>query len=168
MPRLIWFRNDLRVVDNPALQAAADNCKDGLIGAFLLTPGQWKRHGWGSPRVSFILEHLRTLQNELHTLGIPLLLRTAEFNEDVPNTLVELMKEYECSHVHSGLEFGVDETKRDRLVADTMREHGFQLHVHHDQTVVPSTATSLISPEPPTEPIVFPFGSRYTPDNRAE
>ena len=137
MPRLIWFRNDLRVLDNPALQEASRLTDDGLIGVFILNPGQWKQHGWGSARVSFILEHLRTLQHDLEQHGIPLLLRTADMGSDVPATLLELMNEHGCTHLHAGVEFGVDESKRDHAVAELMRNNGLQAHIHHDQTVVP-------------------------------
>jgi deoxyribodipyrimidine photo-lyase len=139
MPRLIWFRNDLRVLDNSTVQEATRHSNDGIIGVFLLSPRQWKQHGWGPARVSFILEHLRLLSNDLHALGIPLLMRTIESHEDAPDTVLAVMREHHCQHVHAGIEFGLDEHRRDLAAARRLQSEGMELHLHHDQTVMPCT-----------------------------
>lgn len=71
-PSIVWFRQDLRLTDNPALTAAAE-CGP-IIPVFILddeTPGAWKIGGAGR----WWLHHsLKSLSEELARLGAPLLL----------------------------------------------------------------------------------------------
>ena len=43
MRSVCWFRNDLRVEDNPALYNACLTSKS-VIGIFIVTQSQWKEH----------------------------------------------------------------------------------------------------------------------------
>ena len=43
-PQLVWFRQDLRTADQPALRAAAE--RGPTVGLYVLddeTPGKWKQ-----------------------------------------------------------------------------------------------------------------------------
>jgi deoxyribodipyrimidine photo-lyase len=45
-PQLVWFRQDLRTADQPALRAAAE--RGPVVGLYVLddeTPGKWKLGG---------------------------------------------------------------------------------------------------------------------------
>ena len=54
MTQLVWFRNDLRLADNPALTAACQ--QDAPVRAlFLITPGQWRQHDWSPAKVQLLL-----------------------------------------------------------------------------------------------------------------
>ena len=66
MTQLVWFRNDLRLADNPALTAA---CQSGepVRACFVVTPQQWQEHDWSAARVRFVLEHANALARELAT-----------------------------------------------------------------------------------------------------
>lgn len=72
-PVLLWFRQDLRLSDNPALVAAAR--KGPVIPVYILddeAPGQWKRGGasrW------WLHNSLTTLDADLQKLGSKLILR---------------------------------------------------------------------------------------------
>ena len=72
-PSIVWFRDDLRVRDNPALRAAVDD--GAAVALFVLdeeSPGI-RPHG-GAAR--WWLHHsLVALRKDLDALGIPLLLR---------------------------------------------------------------------------------------------
>ena len=55
---IIWFRNDLRVADNTALNAAALDAtseQGALIALFVITRGQWQKHHMGLAKQDFIL-----------------------------------------------------------------------------------------------------------------
>ena len=69
MTQLVWFRNDLRLADNPALTAA---CQSGepVRACFVVTPQQWQEHDWSAARVRFVLEHANALARELAELGV--------------------------------------------------------------------------------------------------
>ncbi len=72
MKSLVWFRRDLRVRDNPALHAATHSDTAGVIGLFIVTPGQWQAHDDAACKVKFWLDNLSALSSELARLNIPL------------------------------------------------------------------------------------------------
>lgn len=79
-PIIVWFRQDLRVSDNPALLAAAQKGQP-VIPLYILddeTPGEWKPGG----AARWWLHHsLEALQQSLSKLGAPLILRTGNAKE---------------------------------------------------------------------------------------
>jgi deoxyribodipyrimidine photo-lyase len=72
-PQLVWFRQDLRVIDQPALKAAAE--RGPVVGLYVLdeeTPGEWTLGGASR----WWLHHsLAALGRELEKLGSALILR---------------------------------------------------------------------------------------------
>jgi deoxyribodipyrimidine photo-lyase len=137
MPRLVWFRNDLRTLENPALDAAAMSTEASVLGVCFLSPTQWKLHGWGTPRVSFMLEHLRLVRRELEHMGIPLLIQTVESYSDIPTAILDLMKIHGCTKLDANIEYGLDEQRRDAAVLHTLRSSNMELTLHEDQTIIP-------------------------------
>ena len=135
MPDLMWFRSDLRTIDNAALNAAASGDEHSVIGIFVCTPGTWIRHDWGAPRVTLILESLRVLRQELERLNIPLLIRIAETDLEAVDIVTDVASAHGCLNVHANREFGVDEIRRDRLAASWMAERQIRFVSHHDQIV---------------------------------
>ncbi len=135
MPELMWFRNDLRTIDNPALNAAAAGDTGSAIGIFVCTPGTWHRHDWGAPRVTLILESLRVLRQELERLNIPLLIRIAETDMEAIDIVTDVASAHGCETVHANMEFGVDETRRDRLAESWMADRRIRFVPHQDQIV---------------------------------
>jgi deoxyribodipyrimidine photo-lyase len=82
-PSLLWFRQDLRLADNPALIAAAE--RDGpVVAAYVLdddAPGKWKMGGASR----WWLHHsLKSLAADLTRLGIPLVLRRGPAKAVIP------------------------------------------------------------------------------------
>ncbi|WP_300974188.1 deoxyribodipyrimidine photo-lyase [Sphingomonas sp. LHG3406-1] len=72
-PQLVWFRQDLRIADQPALRAAAE--RGPVVGLYVLddeTPGPWKLGGASR----WWLHHsLAALARDLEALGTRLILR---------------------------------------------------------------------------------------------
>jgi deoxyribodipyrimidine photo-lyase len=68
---LVWFRNDLRVNDNPALFHA---CDDGqpVVAIYIATPEQWQRHDEAPIKRDFWRRNLVALREQLATLNIEL------------------------------------------------------------------------------------------------
>ncbi|MEO3940465.1 deoxyribodipyrimidine photo-lyase [Paenarthrobacter nicotinovorans] len=87
-PSIVWFRDDLRVADNPALRAAVDDGE--AVALFVLdeeSPGI-RAHG-GAAR--WWLHHsLTALREDLDKLGIPLLLRRGPAADIVQKTATTL------------------------------------------------------------------------------
>ncbi|MGB2080080.1 MAG: deoxyribodipyrimidine photo-lyase, partial [Vibrio sp.] len=61
---LIWFRNDLRIDDNPALNAALTSCHS-CCAVYISTPKQWQRHGMAHIKADLINRHLKLLNQQL-------------------------------------------------------------------------------------------------------
>src|SRR4051812_8348071 len=69
-----WFRRDLRLTDNTALEAARTG-SDQVVPVYILS--QWKgHHQWtGAPRQEFLCGSLRSLAANLATKGSRLIIR---------------------------------------------------------------------------------------------
>ncbi|WP_148861884.1 deoxyribodipyrimidine photo-lyase [Marinobacter fonticola] len=136
MPQLIWFRNDLRVADNPALVAACSE-DDTVEACFILTPGQWQAHDWSPSRVNLVLNHVEDLGRKLATLGMPLHILQADRFSDSLDVLEKLTQERKVSAVHINEEYGVNERRRDKSAYQRLEKHNVVLHKYRDQTVAP-------------------------------
>ena len=82
MKSIIWFRNDLRIDDNPAMRAAcADSTEVHAI--FLYSQGQLEDHNEANVKLDFLIENLKCLSNLLKELNIPLsIIDSKGFDED--------------------------------------------------------------------------------------
>lgn len=74
---IVWFKNDLRIADNPALQKAiAEN--ESVVGVYCFDPKQYASTVYGFKktahfRAKFTIESVQELRANLATLGITLL-----------------------------------------------------------------------------------------------
>jgi deoxyribodipyrimidine photo-lyase len=88
-PVVLWFRQDLRLSDNPALRAAAEGGRP-LVAVYVLddeTPGQWRAQGAGR----WWLHHsLTALAETLAAGGVPLVLRRGRAAERVASLATEI------------------------------------------------------------------------------
>lgn len=77
-----WFRRDLRLTDNPALQHAAHG-SDQVIPVYILS--DWKKHhGWTGPaRQQFLCGCLESLAKNLETLDTRLILRCGQADKEL-------------------------------------------------------------------------------------
>ncbi|MEO0512739.1 MAG: deoxyribodipyrimidine photo-lyase [Planctomycetota bacterium] len=133
---LVWFRSDLRVEDHAALHAACeDPPKAGVVAAYAITPGQWKEHHWGDPKIDFIRRALVELQKQLAGLNIPLKLVHADTFDDVPAALLALAQDTACTELHFGREHEHNERKRDQATEDAFENAGLAVHTHNTKTL---------------------------------
>lgn len=91
MNTLVWFRNDLRVSDNQSLSLACK--KEKVIAVYCLDPELLAKGPYGfrrmeKYRVKFLLESLQTLQQNLLSLNITLLI-CLEKPKDILPSLIE-------------------------------------------------------------------------------
>lgn len=137
MRSLVWFRSDLRVRDNRALHHACREADDGVVGVFLLAPGQWRRHRWAGCKVEFVLRTLASLGERLEELNIPLIVATADRFAEAPTELLKIAQRAKCGSVHFNREYEIDEARRDEAAARVLEGAGVRVHPHHDQLIVP-------------------------------
>ena len=74
MSVLLWFRNDIRIHDNPALDYFLAQ-KNGLLpgkAVFFVSEKQWLAHDWSAIKIDFIKRHVNALAKQLLLLNISL------------------------------------------------------------------------------------------------
>ena len=88
MKSIIWLRNDLRTLDNPALWHACQSSEE-VIAIYVVAEKQWKKHGDARCKVDFWLRSLQSLEKSLKKLNIPLQIIDGV---DYQNTTKEIFK----------------------------------------------------------------------------
>lgn len=132
---LHWFRTDLRLEDNTALQAAAGTGE--VLALYIATPQQWDLHDDAPIKRDWWRRNLQYLEARLQQLGIPLLYAEVSAYRDIPGFLARLLPALDVTALHCNREYPLYEQRRDALVAAGLREVGVSMHIHDDQTLLP-------------------------------
>lgn len=164
MTQLVWFRNDLRIADNPALTAAckaadAAASEPGVRACFILTPQQWQEHDWSPARVQFVIAHANALASELAKLGIALSFIEAERFSDSIEVLAAHCQQHGIRQLHFNEEYGVNERRRDKTAKQKLDELGVATSKYRDQTVAPVGEILTGQGEPYS--VFTPFSRRW-------
>jgi deoxyribodipyrimidine photo-lyase len=133
---LVWFRSDLRTLDNAALSAATREATRGVIGLFVVPPEQWTQHEYAACKVDLILRTLRELSASLEKLNIPLLVRTAGGIADVPGVVLATAREQACDGLRFNKEYEIDEWERDERTLAAFKNAGIAATAHTDQSIL--------------------------------
>lgn len=133
---LVWFRSDLRVGDNAALAAACRAGRGGVVGLFVISPGQWRQHDYAPVKVDFILRTLRVLSESLARLNIPLVIAHAPTLRDVPRVVLDAARTHACDAVYLNREYEIDERRRDESAQTLIEEDGRRCYAFTDQVLV--------------------------------
>ncbi|GAA5189434.1 deoxyribodipyrimidine photo-lyase [Ferrimonas gelatinilytica] len=125
--KAVWFRSDLRLEDNPALDGA---CEVGqpIRGIYFATPGQWRRHGLGPNKLGWIRANLESLKQRLAESGVALDILQVDDFDAIPNALLSWCEDHLVDQVFCNAEPGFNEERRDTGVANCLNEKGLKLH----------------------------------------
>lgn len=109
MTGIYWFRNDLRISDNPSFHRAVSEC-DTIIPVFIFDHRWWEVDEWGMSRTGpyrtkFLIESVAQLQEALRALKVELQVRSGDSAE----CMVELAKTYKASKIFAQTEHTRDE-----------------------------------------------------------
>jgi deoxyribodipyrimidine photo-lyase len=123
---IYWFRNDLRLYDNPALDAAVKE-NDAIVPVYILDGKYLQADRWGfvrtgNYRLQFLLESLEDLNNYLQEKGSQLLV----FKGDPASLIPQLAEKYEAPKVYATKEYTHEELKLEQAIADQV-----DLELHH-------------------------------------
>ena len=127
---IFWFRNDLRLHDNPALKAAMDQY-DTILPVYILDDRYLEKDRWGFVktgvfRLQFLLESLIDLNEYLKEKGSKLL-----FVKGLPEKILpELTEKYQASEV-----FATKEYTSEELIIEQNVSNQLALSLHHGQTL---------------------------------
>ncbi|SDM12337.1 deoxyribodipyrimidine photo-lyase type I [Modicisalibacter muralis] len=128
--QLMWFRSDLRTLDNSALAAAAR--RGPVIAVFLRSVAQWSSHDHGANKIDFWQRGVEALRDELAGLNIALLHRDIDTFDAAPRALIELAREHDIAALHFNREYPLNEWRRDAAVCDAFQRAEIAVHAHTD------------------------------------
>jgi deoxyribodipyrimidine photo-lyase len=125
-----WFRRDLRLTDNTALNAAAAS-HQRVIPAYILSA--WKtHHRWtGAHRQKFLCDAIASLDNSLRRAGSSLVLRQG----DAVENLVQLLKETNATAVYTNRDPDPYGRETERRLAIALEKLGARLHLYKDASL---------------------------------
>lgn len=108
--KIVWFRNDLRIHDNPALIKALSTAKF-VIPVYIFDPRQTATNDWGFSktgvfRLRFLLESVKELKLNLKQIGADLVIRSGYPEKIIP----ELCTQYNVKTVYFHKEVAPEET----------------------------------------------------------
>ena len=115
MSSLVWFRDDLRTFDHPALYAAS--LQAGNVRAiYFITPEQWQRHDMAPIRADLLERHLNAVGQTLAEWGIPMHVITVADYAAIPSALGDFCRQHGISQLYANRDIGIYELSRDAAV----------------------------------------------------
>ncbi|MGF1786402.1 deoxyribodipyrimidine photo-lyase [Photobacterium swingsii] len=138
MSKLVWLRNDLRVVDNTALLQACQyrQASEPVIALYIATPMQWHEHNEAPIKIDFIQRRLVELKQSLAALNIPLIVKEVADFSAVPACILALTKQHQVNHVFCNKQYLVNENQRDLHLGEQLASHSIKLSVFDDDCII--------------------------------
>lgn len=124
---VVWLRRDLRLADNAALAAAAENSGRVLL-AFVLSPALLRSPRMGAPLVQSFFSALDALRNDLRERGSDLALLEGDFAAE----LIALCKRSGATAVFYNEDYEPQALERDAQVERALRAAGIAVHASLD------------------------------------
>lgn len=134
--QLVWFRNDLRVGDNPAIYHACQQGK-AVSAIYIATPHQWQEHDEADVKIDFWRRNLVCLQNALAELNIKLHFFQVDSYQQIPHLIEIICQQWQIEGIHFNHEYPINERLRDKKVIDSCKEIGVEYQNYHDQLLLP-------------------------------
>ena len=130
-PALVWFRNDLRLSDNPALLAAAASGRP-LVAVYVLddeNAGDW---AMGGASRWWLHHSLEALAEDLKAAGGQLTLRRGDAREVIP----ALVRETGAEAIYWNRAYEPWAISRDKAIKSTLRDQGVQARSFNGALIV--------------------------------
>ena len=122
MPTVMWFRRDLRIQDNPALNAAIESARatgDGEVTPMVMIDDSlWPL--WGQAKRHYLVESLKALSTSLDD---SLVVRHGDALKEV----VAVAKAVGATEVHCAADFTTHGIERDKAVEAALAQLGIKL-----------------------------------------
>lgn len=134
---IVWFRNDLRIHDHPALAKAAEN--DHVVPVFIFDDAILNGKHAGANRARFLLECLKDLDNSLKRMGAGLIVRHGE-----PTKILKaLIKETGADAVYYTADYSPFAIRRDKRVQEVCDGLGVDFHGFSGRLIVSALSTIM-------------------------
>lgn len=137
MNRLVWFRTDLRLLDNPTLSAAVDDAPGGVAYVYIFQPGRDEQNQQqpavlGPQRLSFLAQSVLALKKNLQTQGADLLCLMGD-----PLTLLpDLCRQLQISDVYHSRLTAHNERQQERQLAQLLEKLQVRVHSYQTHTMI--------------------------------
>ncbi len=110
-----WIRRDLRLSDNPALDAALSHGKQ-VIPLFILDPNLWEGKFFSAKRAAFLTANLERLDDSLKQRGSRLVVRSGRPAE----VLQEMVSKHHIDHIFAEEDYTPYAQHRDSEIASQL------------------------------------------------
>ncbi len=134
MKSLVWFRNDLRMDDNPALR---DACKisEEVHAIYIYSQNQNKEHNEANCKTDFFIENLKDLSKSLSKVNIPLTIINSDGFSDNPEIIKKYIELNSIEKIFWNNQFGEDEINRDESVKNILQNLNIRIKTFDEQVV---------------------------------
>ena len=151
-PVVHWFRRDLRLGDNTALNAALDSGAP-VIPLFIFDRALYKNPHSSPARMQFLIDGLHALDSALRAHGSRLVVRFGDPLAVLPG----LLRSWGARALYFNRDYSPYARQRDRAVAETMGQYlrGGQVETAHDLLLHPPMTVMSQQGEPLT--VFTPF-----------
>lgn len=124
----MWFRRDLRLDDNPAWAEATAN-HGSVVALFVLDRTLLDRAG--TIRRNQMLGHLHALDDRLRSFDGRLLVKTVAGSDAVPETVADVVAEFDAGALYYNADITPYATKRDEAVRRRMADAEIAVSAHY-------------------------------------
>ena len=134
MKALVWFRSDLRILDNPALRNAFIQSNE-IHAIYIFSKKQLDKHNESNVKVDFLEKNLSLLAKKLEELNVPLtIVENNGYAEDY-SVLKKFIETKDIDKVFWNNQFGEDEANRDETVKRYLDKTSIDAESFHDQVL---------------------------------
>lgn len=132
---LIWFKRDLRVLDNPALHHAM--MKGSCVAVYCLSETQWDAHDTAPIQRQFIVANLYALQGELAKLNVPFVIFSTTTFAHSRQAIADFCIKENIKNVFINDDYELNERNLIASTQQLLTQHGIEMHIHYDQCLLP-------------------------------
>ena len=128
---ILWFRNDLRLNDNPVLHAALKE-NDAIIPLYVLDERLLNAKQWNIPKIAphrlqFLLESIADLKEHLMELHSNLIFQIGKPEQIIP----QIASQFHAHAVYAAHQYATEEIKVQHLVKEQL-----PLNLYHSSTLI--------------------------------
>ena len=158
MKSLVWLRNDLRIDDNQALKNACMSSSE-VHCVYLHSLNQNEAHNEANCKTHFIIENLKSLEEDLGRFNIPLTVIDSNNFLDDSNKILQIVKERNLQKVFWNNQVGFDEIQRDDLLKKVLDENNIK-YSNYENGLVYSPGTLRTGDDRPYS-VFTPFKRKW-------
>ena len=159
---LFWFRRDLRLDDNPGLNAALETGQK-VLPLFIFDPDILKMFPDAKDkRLSFIYGHLKSIKQSIQEMGGQLKV----FHQPVDEVFKTLLQEFEVLGLYANEDFEPKNISRDKQVAELLTNKSIPFSLKPDHYLVRPGEVLKADGNPYT--VYSPFYKQWAKANKEE